>query len=214
MAAQAAGDLGAIAREVIRGHETRYCTDILDAAAQHGELAAGIDPELVQILPVPSSCTNSWSAATAPAWTASPPSWTASCYRPSPPLERLCSSPSTTRRKSPAMPDDYNAKNTKIQHSNAAVTLADEGTHFESLALPAAQTDLWEETALGVVAEAGDYDVLLWAAGYALFGNGKGIWSPGASAEREIQLIVVPKNQRGTMSDNDFVRVGWTPTAR
>lgn len=46
-------------------------------------------------------------------------------------------------------------------------------THFESLAVPSSETDLWEETAAGVVAE--DYDILLWAAGYALFGNGKGI---------------------------------------
>lgn len=112
------------------------------------------------------------------------------------------------------MSDDYNAKYNRIAHSHAGITLEDEGTHFESLALPSSSTDLWEETALGVVAESGDYDVLLWAAGYALFGNGKGIWGPGASAQREVQLIVVPKSARGTMSDNNFVRVGWTPTER
>ncbi|MEU7811729.1 hypothetical protein [Pseudonocardia sp. NPDC049154] len=112
------------------------------------------------------------------------------------------------------MTDDYTAKYTAIRHSDASVTLEDEGTHFESLSVPSSATDLWEETALGVVGEAGEYDVLLWAAGYALFGNGKGLWGPGASAEREVQLIVVPRAQRGTMSDNDFVRVGWTPTER
>ncbi|MBB4757605.1 hypothetical protein XarjCFBP7653_10025 [Xanthomonas arboricola] len=112
------------------------------------------------------------------------------------------------------MSDDYSAKYNAIKHSEAPVTLADEATHFEALALPSSQTDIWEETALGVVAEAGEYDVLLWAAGYALFGNGKGLWGEGASAEREIQLIVVPKSQRGSMSDNDFVRVGWTPSER
>lgn len=112
------------------------------------------------------------------------------------------------------MSDDYSEKYNRIQHSSSGITLQDEGTHFEALALPSSQTDLWEETALGVVAEAGDYDVLLWAAGYALFGNGKGIWGPGASAEREIQLIAVPKSSRGRMSDNHFVRVGWTPGER
>ncbi|MFM9579760.1 hypothetical protein [Streptomyces caniscabiei] len=112
------------------------------------------------------------------------------------------------------MSDDYSAKYTEIDHSVAPVTLEDEKSHFESLALPSEQTDIWEETALGVVAESGDHDVLLWAAGYALFGNGKGVWGPGASAERKVQLIVVPKSQRGTMTDNDFVRVGWTPTER
>ncbi len=112
------------------------------------------------------------------------------------------------------MSDDYNEKYTKINHSTAQVTLNDETTHFESLSKPSSETDLWEETAMGVVAEAGDYDVLLWAAGYALFGNGKGIWGPGQSAEREIQLIVVPKSQRGTMTDNNFIRVGWTPKER
>ncbi|MNI85995.1 hypothetical protein D3C73_1430410 [compost metagenome] len=42
----------------------------------------------------------------------------------------------------------------------------------------------------------------------------QGIWGPDMSAEREIQLIVVPKSQRGTMTDNNFVRVGWTPKER
>ncbi|SNQ49913.1 conserved hypothetical protein [Frankia canadensis] len=112
------------------------------------------------------------------------------------------------------MTDEFAAKYTKIQHSDTDVTLEDEGTHFESLAKPSSETDLWEETALGVVAEAGEYDVLLWSAGYALFGNGRGLWGPGASAEREIQLIAVPRSQRGTMSDNDFSRVGWTQGQR
>jgi hypothetical protein len=110
--------------------------------------------------------------------------------------------------------DEYNDKYTRIRHSHSGVTLEDEGTHFEALAKPSSENDLWEETALGLVAESADHDVLLWAAGYALFGNGKGIWGAGASAEREIQLIVVPKSARGRMSDNDFVRVGWTPTER
>ncbi|MFP3368676.1 MULTISPECIES: hypothetical protein [unclassified Pseudomonas] len=112
------------------------------------------------------------------------------------------------------MSDDYNSKYTSIKHSHAAITLDDEGTHFESLSKPSTETDFWEETALGVVGQAGDYDVLLWAAGYALSGNGEGIWGKGLSAEREIQLIVVPRAQRGTMSDNNFLRVGWTPTER
>lgn len=112
------------------------------------------------------------------------------------------------------MSEEFSAKYKTIVHSHAPITLADEGSHFDSLAVPSSETDLWEETALGVVAESGEYDVLLWAAGYALFGNGKGLWGPGASAQREIQLIVVPKSQRGTMSDNNFVRVGWTPTER
>jgi hypothetical protein len=77
------------------------------------------------------------------------------------------------------MSDDYSAKYKNIEHSDVSVTLEDEGTHFESLAVPSSETDLWEETALGVVAESGDYDVLLWAAGYALFGNGKGSGGPG-----------------------------------
>jgi hypothetical protein len=110
--------------------------------------------------------------------------------------------------------DDYNAKYTSIRHSAEPVTLRDEGSHFEGLAVPSSQTDIWEETALGVVAESGDHDVLLWAAGYKLAGNGKGVWGPGVSAEREVQLIVVPRSQRGTMTDNDFVRVGWTPSER
>jgi len=113
-----------------------------------------------------------------------------------------------------AKTNDYNEKYANIVASHEAVTLEDEMTHFESLAVPSSQTDIWEETAAGVVAEAGDYDILLWAAGYALFGNGKGLWGNGQSAEREIQLIVVPKSQRGTMTDNNFVRVGWTPTER
>ncbi|MET3941928.1 hypothetical protein ABIC22_004740 [Paenibacillus sp. PvP094] len=112
------------------------------------------------------------------------------------------------------MSDDYNDKYANIKSSHEVITLEDEMTHFESLSVPSSQTDIWEETAAGVVAEAGDYDILLWAAGYALFGNGKGIWGPGMSAEREIQLIVVPKSQRGTMTDNNFVRVGWTPKER
>lgn len=112
------------------------------------------------------------------------------------------------------MSDDYNEKYSDIKPSTTPVELSDEVTHFNSLEKPVEQTDLWEETALGVVAEAGDYDVLLWAAGYALSGNGKGIWNPGQSAEREVQLIVIPKSQRGTITDNPFVRVGWTPSER
>ncbi|ENZ6560566.1 hypothetical protein ACG6R3_002776 [Enterococcus faecium] len=112
------------------------------------------------------------------------------------------------------MSNDYNEKYNNIKASHEEITLKDEMTHFDSLGVPLSGADIWEETAAGVVAEAGDYDILLWAAGYALFGNGKGIWGPGQSAEREIQLIVVPKSQRGTMKDNNFVRVGWTPKER
>jgi hypothetical protein len=112
------------------------------------------------------------------------------------------------------MSDDYNDKYSTIKQSDLAVTLADELTHFEELNLPSARNDIWEETAIGLVAESGEYDVLLWSAGYALFGNGRGLWGPGQSAEREIQLIVVPKSERGSMSDNNFVRVGWTPSER
>jgi hypothetical protein len=112
------------------------------------------------------------------------------------------------------MSDDFNQKYHSIVHSHAAVTADDEVMHFESMSKPSSENDIWEETALGVVAQSGDYDVLLWAAGYALAGNGEGTWGCGVSAEREIQLIMVPKSQRGTMSDNNFVRVGWTPTER
>lgn len=112
------------------------------------------------------------------------------------------------------MSDDFSSKYSSIAHSHAAVTLEDEGTHFESLSKPSTETDFWEETALGVVGQAGDNDVLLWAAGYALSGNGQGIWGEGITAAREIQLIVVPRSQRGTMSDNNFLRVGWTPSER
>lgn len=112
------------------------------------------------------------------------------------------------------MSDEANRKYASIVHSHDAVTLDDEVMHFETLSKPSSEYDIWEETALGLVADAGDYDVLLWAAGYALAGNGEGVWGPGVGAEREIQLIVVPKSQRGTMSDNDFVRVGWTPSER
>ncbi|TNH05502.1 hypothetical protein [Testudinibacter sp. TR-2022] len=110
--------------------------------------------------------------------------------------------------------EDYNEKYKSIEHSHTDVTLEDEKTHIESLSKPSSQTDLWEETALGVVAESGDYDILLWSAGYILSGNGEGIWGDGLTAEREIQLIVIPRSQRGTMKNNDFVKAGWTPSER
>lgn len=112
------------------------------------------------------------------------------------------------------MSDDYNAQYRKIEHSHSHVDPADERLHFEDFARAVGKSDIWEETALGVVGEAGEYDVLLWAAGYVLSGEGQGIWGRGNTAEREIQLIVVPRSQRGAMDDNDFVRVGWTPTER
>ncbi len=112
------------------------------------------------------------------------------------------------------MSGEFSEKYKAIVHSHQAITLEDEGTHFEALAKPSTETDFWEETALGVVGESGENDVLLWAAGYVLAANGQGIWGEGITAEREIQLIVVPKSQRGTMSDNDFLRVGWTPSER
>ncbi|MCP3731278.1 hypothetical protein M9978_12655 [Sphingomonas sp. MG17] len=112
------------------------------------------------------------------------------------------------------MSGEFSDKYKSIVHSHQAIALEDEGTHFEALAKPSTETDFWEETALGVVGESGENDVLLWAAGYVLAANGQGIWGEGITAEREIQLIVVPKSQRGTMSDNNFLRVGWTPSER
>lgn len=113
------------------------------------------------------------------------------------------------------MSDEFSSKYKSIVHSHAPITLDDEGTHFEALAKPSSETDFWEETALGLVGEAGDHDVLLWAAGYALAANGQGLWGEGGiTAERELQLIVVPKSQRGAMTDNNFLRIGWTPTER
>ncbi|MBF4995926.1 TetR/AcrR family transcriptional regulator [Nocardia sp. BSTN01] len=47
VASRIAGDLGAFARELIRRHETAYCTDLLAAAAQRGEIGIGVDAEYV-----------------------------------------------------------------------------------------------------------------------------------------------------------------------
>ena len=87
------------------------------------------------------------------------------------------------------------------------ITFDDETAQFG--VLPHEKTDLWEETAFGLVAECGDHDVLMWTAGYLLKGNGRGVWIDKQAAEHDIMFIAVPKANRGTMSDNPFVRSGW-----
>ncbi|MCH5677617.1 TetR/AcrR family transcriptional regulator [Streptomyces gilvus] len=47
VASRIAGDLGAFARELIRRHETAYCTDLLTAAAERGEIGPDVDAEYV-----------------------------------------------------------------------------------------------------------------------------------------------------------------------
>jgi AcrR family transcriptional regulator len=47
MASRVAGDLGLFARELVRRHETAYCTEILRAAVDRGDLATAVDAELV-----------------------------------------------------------------------------------------------------------------------------------------------------------------------
>ena len=54
----------------------------------------------------------------------------------------------------------------------------------------------------------------MWTAGYLLKGNGRGVWIDKQAAEHDIMFIAVPKANRGTMSDNDFVRSGWHRTER
>ena len=88
-----------------------------------------------------------------------------------------------------------------------AVTVEDETPRFGLL--PHESTDLWEETAFALVAECGDHDLLMWTAGYLMEANGRGVWIDKASAERDMMLIAVPRSQRGTMTDNAFVRTGW-----
>ncbi|ONH55542.1 hypothetical protein CcI49_28985 [Frankia sp. CcI49] len=229
MATRVSGDLGILARELIRRHETAYSTEVLRAAVRRGEIRADADAEFVADLarsfflhevlvrgvrPDHARITDFVDRVLLPVCSGAPGGPPTDPPRPAPGPGQPIPPKARSGPERKAMTDDYTAKYSAIKHSVAPITLEDEGTHFESLPVPSSQTDLWEETALGAVAESGDYDVLLWAAGYALFGNGKGLWGPGASAEREIQLIVVPKSQRGTMSDNDFVRVGWTPTER
>jgi hypothetical protein len=92
------------------------------------------------------------------------------------------------------------------------VTLADELPRYREL--DHERTDLWEETAFALIAESGDHDILLWTAGYLLKSNGRGVWVDKAAAEHDIMFIAVPKSQRGTMSDNNFVRAGWQPGER
>jgi hypothetical protein len=92
------------------------------------------------------------------------------------------------------------------------ITLEDEMPRYGFLAHK--ETDLWEETAFGLVAESGDHDLLMWSAGYLLKGNGRGVWIDKQAAEHDIMFIAVPKSQRGTMSDNHFVRSGWHRTER
>jgi hypothetical protein len=92
------------------------------------------------------------------------------------------------------------------------VTLDDEAAQFG--VLQHEKTDLWEETAFALVAECGDHDVLMWTAGYLLKGNGRGVWIDKQAAEHDMMFIAVPKANRGTMSDNHFVRSGWHRTER
>ena len=92
------------------------------------------------------------------------------------------------------------------------VSLDDEVAQYR--VLPHEHTDLWEETAFALIAESGDHDVLMWTAGYLLKGNGRGVWIDKQAAEHDILFIAVPKANRGTMSDNDFVRSGWHRTER
>ena len=89
------------------------------------------------------------------------------------------------------------------------VTLDDEIAQYR--VLPHEHTDLWEETAFALVAESGDHDVLMWTAGYLLKGNGRGVWIDKQAAEHDIMFIAVPKANRGTMSDNHFVRSRLAP---
>jgi hypothetical protein len=92
------------------------------------------------------------------------------------------------------------------------VTLEDESPRFGLL--PHARTDVWEETALALVAECGDHDVLMWTAGYLLKGNGRGVWIDGEAAEHDMMFIAVPRARRGAMADNDFARAGWHRSER
>ena len=92
------------------------------------------------------------------------------------------------------------------------ITLQDELVQYGALQVD--KTDLWEETAYALVAESGDYDVLLWTAGYILKSNGRGVWIDKDAVEHDILMIAVPKSSRGKMSDNNFVRAGWHQTER
>jgi AcrR family transcriptional regulator len=47
MASRVAGELGAVARELVRRHEATYSTEILRAAVERGEVSADVDAELV-----------------------------------------------------------------------------------------------------------------------------------------------------------------------
>jgi len=92
------------------------------------------------------------------------------------------------------------------------IRLEDEVPQFP--VLPVEKTDLWEETAFALAAESGDYDVVLWTAGYIIKGNGRNVWMDRDAVEHDLLFIAVPKARRGTMSDNHFVRAGWHPTER
>jgi hypothetical protein len=101
---------------------------------------------------------------------------------------------------------------THARHHTPPITIDDETAQYRVLAHE--KTDLWEETALALVAECGDHDVLMWTAGYLLKSNGRGTWIDKEAAEHDMMFIAVPRSQRGTMSDNAFVRSGWQPTER
>lgn len=92
------------------------------------------------------------------------------------------------------------------------ITLQDELVQYK--VLQADKSDIWEETAFAMIAESGDYDVLLWTAGYILKGNGRGVWVDKDAIEHDLMMIAVPKSGRGKMGDNHFVRAGWHQTER
>jgi hypothetical protein len=96
---------------------------------------------------------------------------------------------------------------THAAHHTPPVTLDDDMPQFERL--PHERTDLWEETAFALVAECGEHDVLMWTAGYLLKSNGRGVWIDKRAAEHDMLFIAVPRANRGTMTDNNFVRRGW-----
>ena len=107
--------------------------------------------------------------------------------------------------------DDYDRAYTKKTQSGATpVTLDDEADHIKDLP----PKDLWEESAIILIAETETHDVLLWNAMYILKGHGENLWIKKDGVEHDIVFIAVPKSQRGQMTDNNFARTGWHPTQR
>ena len=110
-----------------------------------------------------------------------------------------------------ASQDDYDTAYVKEKESGAIpVTLQDEVSHIHELP----PTDIWEESAIALVAETETHDVLMWNGMYILKGHGDNLWIQKDGVEHDLCLIAVPKSQRGHMSDNHFVRTGWHPTQR